>query len=930
MTFAFGDLVEHRTDHALGQGRVTYAQTFGGVVQIGVMWASSTHPAQHTAAELIVVRPLAERLREVGPASRVPFQLKVFGRWFEARHALTGELSNQPFQMLPHQVVVTNRVVNSAPDNRAWLIADDVGLGKTIEAGMIMEVLRKRTFGGFRCLIVAPAGLVPQWIDEMNLRFRRKFMAFKSDNVNLLDSFDQLVASIDTLKLAKFKAALETSPPWDLVIFDEAHHLATTSSVLTHKLAQSIFENKKARNVLFLSATPHSGNNEHFFNMLRLLRKDLFPPGQKKGFDYPHVSLKQVMIRNRKSEVTDVHGQKIFKGIGGAKIIPFAPTREEIDFYEELQTYLKTGYKAADRFQKEKDGQKASAVGFLMSTFGKLASSSRAAIESALENRLSALRGENGDENASSEIDERFSGEQAVRAVATTAIDAAPMRGKKKKESVIGGEIAFVERLLERLRTLQGPDSKLTAFIDRVNELPPDVKLLIFTEYRATQDVLVDALSKTFGKDAVVTINGSMDMADRRQKVDAFNEKRPNPRFMVSTEAGGEGLNMQKSCHTVVNYDLPWNPMALQQRIGRVYRYGQQSPVTVLNLKVESTSEAFADQRVYDYLEKKIDEITLKLSEVQDGNAEDLRGEVLGQVASQISLDDIYKTAVEEGRSKAEKQIDMTASHVEQILADPKGMLGLFKGLERFDISDYEKVAARVSAAHLGFFVRQYLGLHGSEIGVSRDGLLSFKPPRPMIDVANNLVKSDPYQVREPLTDAKIERATVDKEFAQRMLGCRLLRFGDSVFEAMVRHVQHGRFAGVTTDGVATLELSSKTLGWPTSTTGTWVLFDVRVVRQEGSAGGARVLRHELASYLVPNGGAPIERDDIVEGLHEALDGPLEVDTDEARRAYQAAREAADLRLREMYNQVVTEFGTDMAILPQEVQDVALAWVLAS
>src|ERR1019366_8994527 len=108
-------------------------------------------------------------------------------------------------------------------------------------------------------------------------------------------------------------------------------------------------------------------------------------------------------------------------------------------------------------------------------------------------------------------------------------------------------------------------------------------------------------------------------------------------RFMVSTEAGGEGLNMQKSCHTVVNYDLPWNPMVLQQRIGRVYRYGQQQPVVVFNLKVDSTSDAFADQRIYEYLERKIDEITKKLQQVQDGDPEDLRSEVLGQVAAQIS-----------------------------------------------------------------------------------------------------------------------------------------------------------------------------------------------------------------------------------------------------------------------------------------------------
>jgi len=923
MSIAVGRLVEHRSDLALGQGKVRSLDKIAGISRVTVQWSNKVGIQEHTVDELTTIVPLHERLEHVGPASRIPFQLKVLGRWFEARHALTGELSNQPFQMLPHQVVITNRVVNSAPDNRAWLIADDVGLGKTIEAGMIMEVLRKKTLGRFRCLIVTPAGLMPQWQDELSRRFRRAFRIFDSRIANDLEAVDQLLASVDTLKLAKFKPALQAASPWDLVIFDEAHHLATTPNVQTHQLAHSLRAEKKARNRLFLTATPHSGNNEHFFNMLRILREDLFPKGAK---DYAHVSLKHVMVRNRKSEVTDAKRQKIFKGIAPARIIPFAPAKEEVTFYEDLQQYLRTGYKVVDRLQREKDGQRASAVGFLMSTFGKLASSSRAAIQSALENRRHALQDETESEPTVEGGDERFPGERAAGLIATQAIEMPTGRGKKKKVSLIEGELAQVEQLLSRLKSLRTPDSKLTSFIDRVKELDGELKLLIFTEYRATQAVLVEALKQQFGNDCVVTINGSMNMLERRKQVDAFNEKRPDPRFMVSTEAGGEGLNMQKSCHTVVNYDLPWNPMVLQQRVGRVYRYGQQHPVVVLNLKVDSKSDAFADQRIYEYLERKIDEITKKLQQVQDGDPEDLRSEVLGQVAAQISLDDLYKTAVEEGRVKAEKAIDTQTSHIEQILGDPKGMLGLFRGLERFDISDYEKVAARVTPEHLEFFVRQYLGNQGCPVKVSRDGLLSFSVPKKLVDVANRLAKNDPYQVHESLADSAIERATVDKEIAQRTLDCRLLRFGDAAFETMVRHVQHGGFA----DGVASLELPGRALGWSTGAEGTWVLFDLRVVRQEGSAGGARVLKNELASFIVPRGAHPTRLELVVESLHEGLDGPMTVDQEETRRAYGAAREAADARLAEMYREVVAEYGTREAILPQEIQDVALAWVRAS
>ncbi|RYE80451.1 MAG: hypothetical protein EOO74_02115, partial [Myxococcales bacterium] len=290
-TIVTGQQVEHRSNPALGQGTVLYVSPIAGVVRVGVLWSSATEPSQHTQDELNVVLSLPERLEKVGPASRIPFQLKVFARWFEARHGLTGELSNQPFQMLPHQVVVTNKVVNSAPDHRAWLIADDVGLGKTIEAGMIMEVLRKKTLGRFRCLVITPAGLMPQWKDELAVRFGRNYRIFQSQVPNDLETVDQLLASIDTLKMAKLKPALQTVMPWDLVIFDEAHHLATTTSVLAYQLAHWLSTEKKARNLLFLTATPHSGNNEHFMNMLRLLRPDLFPKGAPSD---PGSALRQV------------------------------------------------------------------------------------------------------------------------------------------------------------------------------------------------------------------------------------------------------------------------------------------------------------------------------------------------------------------------------------------------------------------------------------------------------------------------------------------------------------------------------------------------------------------------------------------------------------------------------------------------------------
>ena len=192
------------SDASLGVGVVRFVEEIAGERSAFVVWGGATGAQSYTEAQLRVVEDLAALLGKAGPGATVPFQLRVLGRWFETRHEQTGEITNQPFDMLPHQVVVANRVLTSPPaadGGRHWLIADDVGLGKTIEAGMILEVMRHRAGGALRCLVVAPAGLVNQWQVELAERFGRRFERFEGDDINKLQAFDQMVASIDTLKL---------------------------------------------------------------------------------------------------------------------------------------------------------------------------------------------------------------------------------------------------------------------------------------------------------------------------------------------------------------------------------------------------------------------------------------------------------------------------------------------------------------------------------------------------------------------------------------------------------------------------------------------------------------------------------------------------------------------------------------------------------
>jgi hypothetical protein len=486
---------------------------------------------------------------------------------------------------------------------------------------------------------------------------------------------------------------------------------------------------------------------------------------------------------------------------------------------------------------------------------------------------------------------------------------------------LIGGEQERLLGLLARLESLPVPDSKLNGFasgLKRLGETTPDVKVLIFTEYRATQDVLTNKLAELFGKESVNAIHGSKKVDERKEVVRKFNYE-DQPRFIVSTAAGGEGLNLQRRCHTIVNYDLPWNPNVLQQRIGRVYRYGQTKPVVVYNLKVETDSDAYADNKVYEYLEKKLGDVVDALAKATGEGKEDLLGDVLGQAAVVgLSLEELHQIAIEQGEKKVNETINEKARNLEEIMAKPE-MTGIFKGLHRFNLDDYNKVQSRVTSDHLAFFVKQYC--ENERLGYRDEGgqRFLFKPSQKLVELADERQRRDPYAVAGRVSTDKVGPATVDKEVARN--GTRLLRFGDPIFEAMVQHVQYRDFSAV-----ASLDVPAEHLGWARPGQGMWVLFELRIARTEGKR--SLVLRRELASFVVPVGGDVAEsKPELVEHVTEATQGPPRVDVAEARRAFEIGRQAANARLVTLKAEVRAEYPGDEAIAPVPVSELALAWV---
>ena len=299
-------------------------------------------------------------------------------------------LTSAKIDLLPHQVVLTHRIATASP--RRFLIADEVGLGKTIETALILRELASR--GELtRALMIVPAGLVNNWHRELNEVFNLEFEVFGSEGditdrkTNAFAKHDRLIASVDTLKRpARIKRLLE-APRWDLVVFDEAHHLTANRTggkvrkTENYKLAEAIKEH--TRDLLLLSATPHQGNHFQFWMLVQLLNPTLFSSPEEM-LEHRH-RLNTVMFRRTKADACQPDGSPLFAR-RWVHTESFVMGAEERLFYEKLRGYLEDGFNLARR-----QGSKGQALGFLMAIFQKIAASSFAAVRRTLKRRLLML-----------------------------------------------------------------------------------------------------------------------------------------------------------------------------------------------------------------------------------------------------------------------------------------------------------------------------------------------------------------------------------------------------------------------------------------------------------------------------------------------------------------------------------------------------------
>ncbi len=609
---------------------------------------------------------------EVDSAER--FRLKALAYALESWNQVTGALDRLDVDPLPHQIDLVHRIMTSEQSN--WLIADDVGLGKTIEVGLLLAAMKRRRQAR-RVLVVCPAGVVRQWQDEMRHKFNEDYriygLDFNTNQPSHWSSFDKVIVSIDRAKSDTHWPIFTESGDWDVIVFDEAHHLSKIEhQAVTQRYQLAERLHRQTDTLLFLTGTPHQGSTQQFINVLLLLRPDL---GQRFAtvFSDPSV-VAEVVLRNRKSLVTDANGKFIFRGQDTNLIdVPLSPEAREFD--ERLQRYLRLGYDAAAA-----GGTTGRAIGFVMTTYRKLASSSIAAIERALERRMDRLRGlvqtnglseaEMGEliETSEEGVDGQDDLVGAADRVVSSVTGVNPFFSDEERQ---------ILELLDATKGVKKDDLKLEYFLDGiVGPLQREEKrLLIFTEYRATQDYLVDALERRHPGSGVVQINGSMSLNEKRANIDSFNE---SSQFMVSTEAGGEGINLHESCHILVNYDLPWNPARLVQRAGRLYRYGQQERVIVFNM---AASDGF-DNKTLTMMLNRVLSIAKDMSEVSTEFQDGLESEIIGELLERVDIASILANNRTMDMQRSEEEVDEAIERAREAKSQQER---LFSSIEGYD-----------------------------------------------------------------------------------------------------------------------------------------------------------------------------------------------------------------------------------------------------
>ncbi len=511
------------------------------------------------------------------------------------------QLDEDSVKLLEHQVDAAYRALFDM-DGKA-LLADEVGLGKTIEVGMILKEMHFRDTDD-SVLILTPAQLAKQWQGELLEKFGLEYVCNYDDEFVGFDKHDHIISSIDTAKSERHRETV-LNRDWDVVVLDEAHYVKNEETD-----RYDLIDNLSYQYAFFLTATPIQNELTDLYNVVSLLRPGLF--GTRDVFHHHFVNnnqetlvnrdelqnrLNKVMIRNRRAE-TDIDFTE-----RTIDTRTFDPSPEERELYQAVSDYVRGAY-------SENQGQK-----LVLMLLQKEVVSSPAALRHTIEKRLD---------------------------------DQSELTHTEELETILG--------LIDSIETVTKQE-KLLSIVEEAREHVQMGRVIVFTQFRATQREVLDRLAEEGY--TVHSFHGGHSSQEKEQIVENFEREGG---VLVSTDAMSEGRNLQ-FCNILVNYDLPWNPMRVEQRIGRIHRIGQKRDVYIFNLALKDTVEEYVLERLYhkiDLFKQTVGELSSILTRLEESGKtfEDEIFERLVNADSEIDLEndfDAMAVDLQEQRDLAEK-----------------------------------------------------------------------------------------------------------------------------------------------------------------------------------------------------------------------------------------------------------------------------------
>ncbi len=575
------------------------------------------------------------------------YVLKIDQQYSSAR-----ALGSQKIMPLPHQIEAVYSRMLQAPQVR-FLLADDPGAGKTIMSGMLIRELKARKSAG-RILILVPPLVLKQWQIELQEKFGEDFIIItlatlkELNGKNPFEMYQHCLASLHWAARDEIKGYLQQAD-FDLVIVDEAHKMAAythgkkkrkVKRTKLYQLGESMLHH--VEHCLLLTATPHKGDVENFRHLMSLIDKDVFT--NIDAGETLREKSNPFVIRRLKEQMVNFDGTPIFPK-RTTKTIGFELSQPELDLYESVTNYVREHFNRAVN-----KGNNSTA--FAMMLLQRRLGSSLEAIHLSLQRRREKL------ENLLEETKEEWQRLQEAHISLEDYDDEATLEEQQEIEDFLEGvtdaididelykELNELEHLIEKTSTIRamGVERK---YIELENTLfgpegllEKDEKLLIFTESTDTLSYLERRLLNHLPQVAV--IKGKYSMEQRRQQVELFRDK---CQVMLATDAGGESINLQ-FCNQMINYDIPWNPNRLEQRMGRIHRIGQENEVFVFNLVAQNTREGDVLGRLLMKMEQMCEDLWHErvynfIGQVLDDRYADLATLMREAILNRQSLEDI-------------------------------------------------------------------------------------------------------------------------------------------------------------------------------------------------------------------------------------------------------------------------------------------------